>query len=82
MSLISALWLLFCVPLCRSTITVFQHRTRPNADYRVWNPQLIRYAGYRLEDGSILGDPANAEFTEVREGMKDGWVWFWVWFSV
>ena len=51
----------------RSTITVFQHRTRPNADYRVWNTQLIRYAGYRMEDGSILGDPANAEFTEVRE---------------
>eukprot|EP00731_Ephydatia_muelleri_P022495 Em0015g78a len=55
----------------RSTITVFQHRTRPNADYRVWNTQLIRYAGYRMEDGSILGDPANAEFTEVC--VKLGW---------
>lgn len=50
----------------RSTITVFQQRTRPNADYRVWNPQLIRYAGYKMEDCSIMGDPANAEFTEVR----------------
>lgn len=31
----------------------------------MWNSQLIRYAGYKQPDGSILGDPANVEFTEV-----------------
>ena len=32
----------------------------------MWNAQLIRYAGYRQPDGSVIGDPANADFTEVR----------------
>ena len=49
----------------RSTITIFRHRVKPRSDFRVWNGQLIRYAGYRQEDGSILGDPSNVEFTEV-----------------
>ena len=49
----------------RSTITVFPKRTKPKSDFRVWNPQLIRYAGYKNEDGTILGDPSNVEFTEV-----------------
>lgn len=31
----------------------------------MWNAQLVRYAGYKMPDGSILGDPANVEFTEV-----------------
>ena len=45
---------------------------KPNDDFRVWNAQLIRYAGYKQNDGSILGDPANVEFTEVRrEGGRE-----------
>jgi len=28
---------------------------------------LINYAGYKNPDGTILGDPANVEFTEVLE---------------
>ena len=39
---------------------------KPNDDFRVWNAQLIRYAGYKQNDGTVLGDPANVEFTEVR----------------
>lgn len=35
-------------------------------DYRIWNHQLISYAGYRMNDGQIIGDPANVEFTEVN----------------
>ena len=35
-------------------------------DFRVWNSQLVRYAGYKQADGTIIGDPANVEFTEVR----------------
>ena len=36
-----------------------------NEEFRVWNSQLIRYAGYKQSDGSIIGDPVNVEFTEV-----------------
>lgn len=49
----------------RSAITVFPQRTDGKHDYRVWNSQLIGYAGYKNKDGSILGDPASVEFTDV-----------------
>ncbi|XP_069471112.1 nitric oxide synthase, inducible [Ambystoma mexicanum] len=49
----------------RSTITVFPQRTDGKHDFRVWNSQLIRYAGYQMADGSILGDPASLEFTQL-----------------
>lgn len=49
----------------RSAITIFKQRVSPEQDYRIWNAQLIRYAGYRQEDGSVIGDPASVEFTEV-----------------
>lgn len=51
---------------CRSAITIFPQRTDGKHDFRVWNSQLIRYAGYKQPDGGILGDPANVEFTEVQ----------------
>uniref|UniRef100_A0A1A8U6L9 Nitric oxide synthase n=4 Tax=Nothobranchius furzeri TaxID=105023 RepID=A0A1A8U6L9_NOTFU len=55
----------------RSAITIFPQRTDGKHDFRVWNAQLIRYAGYKQPDGSILGDPANVEFTEIC--MQLGW---------
>jgi len=36
------------------------------SEFRVWNGQLVRYAGYKQSDGSVIGDPASIEFTEVR----------------
>lgn len=59
----------FAVVVCfhRSAITIFPPRTDGKHDFRVWNAQLIRYAGYKLPDGQILGDPANVEFTEVHK---------------
>lgn len=55
----------------RAVITVFPAR-KPNGDhFRIWNPQLIRYAGYRESDGSVVGDPLNAELTERVQRM--GW---------
>lgn len=57
--------MLACVCFCRSAITIFPQRTDGKHDFRVWNSQLIRYAGYKQPDGKILGDPANVEFTEV-----------------
>ncbi len=38
---------------------------------RIWNSQLLRYAGYRHSDGTILGDPANAGLTDAI--LKLGW---------
>uniref|UniRef100_A0A3B5A057 nitric-oxide synthase (NADPH) n=1 Tax=Stegastes partitus TaxID=144197 RepID=A0A3B5A057_9TELE len=55
----------------RSAITIFPQRTDNKHDFRVWNSQLIRYAGYKQPDGQILGDPANVEFTEIC--MQLGW---------
>ncbi|KAJ9597797.1 hypothetical protein L9F63_011405 [Diploptera punctata] len=55
----------------RSAITVFPQRTDGRHDYKVWNPQLISYAGYKNPDGTITGDPGNVEFTEVC--IKLGW---------
>uniref|UniRef100_A0A034WS92 Nitric oxide synthase n=1 Tax=Bactrocera dorsalis TaxID=27457 RepID=A0A034WS92_BACDO len=55
----------------RSAITIFPQRTDGRHDYRIWNSQLISYAGYKQADGKIIGDPMNAEFTEVC--IKLGW---------
>ncbi|WP_308636810.1 nitric oxide synthase oxygenase [Paenibacillus silvisoli] len=54
------------------TITVFAPTTdaaRPAA--RIWNDQLIRYAGYEQEDGTVLGDPISVPLT--RTCMELGW---------
>lgn len=32
---------------------------------RIWNSQLVRFAGYRREDGSVMGDRANVALTEA-----------------
>ncbi|KAM9596861.1 nitric oxide synthase, inducible [Trichechus inunguis] len=49
----------------RSAITVFPQRSDGKHDFRVWNSQLIRYAGYQMPDGTIIGDPACVEFTQL-----------------
>jgi nitric-oxide synthase, bacterial len=54
----------------RPTITIFAP-TQGSEGIRIWNPLLIRYAGYRQANGSILGDPAQVEFTELLLHM--GW---------
>ncbi len=53
----------------RSTITVFAHDG--DARIRVHNEQLIRYAGYRAEDGTFIGDPRHADFSETL--TRRGW---------
>ncbi|XP_074841478.1 nitric oxide synthase 3 isoform X3 [Carettochelys insculpta] len=55
----------------RSAITVFPQRMLGRGDFRIWNSQLIRYAGYRQPDGSVLGDPANVDITELC--VEHGW---------
>ena len=55
----------------RPVITVFPPRDRDGRGPRVWSPQLFRYAGYRAADGTVLGDPGNAELTGVALSL--GW---------
>ena len=55
----------------RSTITVFAPRNVNKEDpVRVWNHQLIRYAGYKI-DGEIIGDSMSVEFTKICHDL--GW---------
>lgn len=55
----------------RPLITIFAPAEPGGSGIRIWNEQLIRYAGYRQPDGSILGDPRQAEITEVLQHL--GW---------
>ncbi|CAH2281649.1 nitric oxide synthase, endothelial [Pelobates cultripes] len=55
----------------RSAITIFPQRKDGASDFRIWNSQLIRYAGYRQADNSVVGDPLNVELTELS--VQLGW---------
>ncbi|MGB0335047.1 MAG: nitric oxide synthase oxygenase [Opitutales bacterium] len=55
----------------KSVITVFAETEPEERGIRIWNTQLIRYAGYRAADGSVLGDPDQAAFTE--RAIEMGW---------
>uniref|UniRef100_A0A4W5NQF5 Nitric oxide synthase, inducible n=1 Tax=Hucho hucho TaxID=62062 RepID=A0A4W5NQF5_9TELE len=55
----------------RSAITVFPQRKEDRDDFRVWNSQLLKYAGYQMPDGSIQGDPSSVEFTKIC--IQLGW---------
>ncbi|XP_013413682.1 nitric oxide synthase, inducible isoform X2 [Lingula anatina] len=55
----------------RSAMTVFPARTNKKKDFRIWNSQFIRYAGYRMPGGHIIGDPSNLSFTQICERL--GW---------
>lgn len=50
----------------RSAATIFPQRSEANKDFRIWNSQLLGFAGYRQPNGAVIGDPANVEFTEVN----------------
>jgi nitric-oxide synthase, bacterial len=55
----------------RPLITVFGPDRPGRPGPRIWNEQLIRYAGYRQGDGTLLGDPRYATFTEAVTRL--GW---------
>jgi len=49
----------------RSTITVFRQRLPNEKDGpRILNQQLIHFAGHLQEDGSVIGDPVETDFTQ------------------
>jgi nitric-oxide synthase, bacterial len=54
----------------RPAITIFRQKKRDEEGVRIWNHQLVRYAGYDTGHG-VLGDPHSLEFTRVCE--KLGW---------
>lgn len=49
---------------------MFPERVAGRRDFRVWNQQLLTYAGYRNADGSVTGDAAYIEFTQVSLRTK------------
>ncbi|MGW1677843.1 nitric oxide synthase oxygenase [Saccharopolyspora sp. NPDC002376] len=55
----------------RPVISVFPPEMPQRPAPRIWNEQLVRYAGYQRSDGSVLGDPRYARFTEAMTGF--GW---------
>jgi nitric-oxide synthase len=55
----------------RSAITIFAPDDELGPRVRIWNEQLVRYAGWRSSDEFVLGDPRNAGFTDLAVRM--GW---------
>ena len=55
----------------RSTVSIYPARLGEKDTVRIWNKQLIRYAGYLLSDGRIMGDPDSIAFTRYCESL--GW---------
>lgn len=55
----------------RPMISVFAPETPTRPAPRIWNEQLIRYAGYAQPDGRILGDPRYRTFTSQL--VQRGW---------
>jgi nitric-oxide synthase len=55
----------------RPMISVFAPETPYRPAPRIWNEQLIRYAGHALPDGRVLGDPRYLAFT--RSVIGHGW---------
>ncbi|WP_350277732.1 nitric oxide synthase oxygenase [Kribbella sp. HUAS MG21] len=55
----------------RPMISVFAPETPSRPAPRIWNEQLIRYAGYEQPNGRVLGDPRYRAFTGKL--MQRGW---------
>lgn len=55
----------------RPVISVFPQAQPGQPFARVWNEQLIRYAGYRDAGGTVVGDPRAVAFTESMRAL--GW---------
>lgn len=55
----------------RPTITIFAPDAPDSTGPRIHNEQLIRYAGHRLPDGTVCGDPRSVGITS--KAMALGW---------
>ncbi|MBM7580731.1 nitric oxide synthase oxygenase [Jeotgalibacillus terrae] len=55
----------------RSSITIFAPSQAGADPVRIYNHQLIRYAGYKQDDGTVIGDPHSAGMTDFCHSL--GW---------
>ena len=55
----------------KPVMSVFAADAHGRQKARIWNTQLIRYAGWRRPDGTVLGDPQQVGFTAALEQL--GW---------
>jgi nitric-oxide synthase len=55
----------------RALISVFAPDEPSRPGPRIWNEQLVRYAGYTHPDGTVTGDPRNAGLTALA--LRLGW---------
>jgi nitric-oxide synthase len=55
----------------RALISVFAPDEPGRPGPRIWNEQLVRYAGYTRPDGGVTGDPRNAGLTALA--LRLGW---------
>lgn len=55
----------------KSIISIFPPNQPNKTGIRIWNPLLLRYAGYEQIDGTIIGDPEQIELTKICQKM--GW---------
>ncbi|KAL8644671.1 MAG: hypothetical protein Q9210_007137, partial [Variospora velana] len=53
------------------TVFVFPPREINSRGPMIWNHQLLEFAGYEMEDGSVLGDPASIALTKAI--LELGW---------
>ena len=53
------------------TVFVFPPRTVDSRDPMIWNNQILDFAGYDMDDGTVLGDPSNDDLTTAI--MEIGW---------
>ncbi|HSI65919.1 MAG TPA: nitric oxide synthase oxygenase [Planococcus sp. (in: firmicutes)] len=54
----------------RPAITIFPASRGDSSPVRIWNHQLVRYAGYEV-DGKVTGDSSSIEFTKQCQQL--GW---------
>lgn len=54
----------------RPMVTIFP-AAQGRREWRIWNYQLVRYAGHEWAGGGVMGDPAEAAFTRFCRNL--GW---------
>ena len=55
----------------RSTLSIYATEEEGDRGFRILNKQVVRFAGYALPGGKVLGDPDSLEFTKYC--MSLGW---------
>ena len=54
------------------TAFVFPSRTINSRGPMIWNNQILDFAGYKMDDGTVLGVPSNVDLTTAI--MELGWI--------